>query len=62
MGIELKWAIVAVVISGLVGVMLHRWQRPVLPRLYIWITIVATLLASYYILNVLFGSGRTGWP
>jgi hypothetical protein len=43
-------------------VVLHRWQRPVLPRLYVWITLAGTLFATYYILNVFFGTGRTGWP
>jgi hypothetical protein len=62
MYIEIKWAIAAIFITVLVGVVLHRWQRPVLPRLYVWISIVGTLFASYYILNVFFGSGRTGWP
>ncbi|WP_207261217.1 hypothetical protein [Desulfovibrio sp. Huiquan2017] len=62
MNIDVTWLIVAVILSVLVGVVLHRWQRPVLPRLYVWITIIGTLFASYYILNVFFGTGRTGWP
>ncbi|WP_272700670.1 hypothetical protein [Desulfovibrio sp. Fe33] len=62
MRIEPEWLIVAAVISGLVGVVLHRWQRPPLAKRYVWITVFGTLFALYYILNVLFGSGRTGWP
>jgi hypothetical protein len=62
MNIDYVWLIVAFVITAVIGVILHRWQRPVLPRLYVWITLVGTLYATYYILNVLFGTGRTGWP
>ncbi|HKI81449.1 MAG TPA: hypothetical protein VKA04_07355 [Pseudodesulfovibrio sp.] len=62
MNIDYIWLIVALVITAVIGVVLHRWQRPVLPRLYVWITLIGTLYATYYILNVLFGTGRTGWP
>lgn len=62
MNIDYIWLIVALVITVVIGVVLHRWQRPVLPRLYVWITLIGTLYATYYILSVLFGTGRTGWP
>ncbi|MEZ7195339.1 hypothetical protein [Pseudodesulfovibrio karagichevae] len=62
MNIDYIWLVVAFAITAVVGVVLHRWQRPVLPRLYVWITLAGTLFATYYILNVFFGTGRTGWP
>ncbi|WP_338666513.1 hypothetical protein [Pseudodesulfovibrio methanolicus] len=62
MNIDYIWLIVAFAITAVVGVVLHRWQRPVLPRLYVWITLAGTLFSTYYILNVFFGTGRTGWP
>jgi len=49
MDIDYIWLIVALVITAVIGVVLHRWQRPVLPRLYVWITLIGTLYA--YILH-----------
>ena len=60
--IETGYLILAAVISIVIGVVLYLWQRPVLPFSYVVATVIGTLFAVYYILHVVFGSGRTGWP
>lgn len=54
--------LIAAVIGLTVGLVLHLVQRPKLSGLYLSATIVGTIVGVYYILNVVFGSGRTGWP
>jgi len=62
MQIEIGWLIIAAVITVCFGVILYRWQRPKLSKPYLVVAAAAMFFAVYYILNVVFGSGRTGWP
>ncbi|MCJ2163234.1 MULTISPECIES: hypothetical protein [unclassified Pseudodesulfovibrio] len=62
MEIEIGWFIVAVIISVGIGALLYRRQKPALSVPYLLVVVIGTLFAVYYILNVLFGTGRTGWP
>lgn len=62
MTLEIPYLVLAAVIAVGVGVVLFRWQRPALPTSYVVIAAVGTLFSVYYILHVVFGSGRTGWP
>lgn len=62
MQIEIGWLVLAVVITACIGFILYRWQRPRLSKPYLVVAAIAMLFAVYYILNVVFGSGRTGWP
>ena len=62
MEIEIGWLIVAAIIAVGVGILLYRRQRPALSIPYLLVVVIGTLFAVYYILNVLFGTGRTGWP
>jgi hypothetical protein len=59
---EVGFFVAAVVISLGVGVLLYRWQRPKLPLSYLLLAVAGAIFALYYILHVVFGSGRTGWP
>jgi len=54
--------VAAVVISLGVGVLLFLWQRPKLSLPYLLLAVAGAVFAVYYILHVVFGSGRTGWP
>ncbi|BCS86867.1 hypothetical protein [Pseudodesulfovibrio sediminis] len=62
MQIESMYLIIAIIVSLVVGIMLYLWQRPRLSIPYILVAVGGAILSLYYILNVLFGSGRTGWP
>ncbi|WP_316901170.1 hypothetical protein [Pseudodesulfovibrio indicus] len=62
MTLEIPYLILAAVIAVIVGAVLFRWQRPVLPTGYVIVTVLGTLFSVYYILHVMVGSGRTGWP
>ncbi|NDV18707.1 hypothetical protein GO013_04645 [Pseudodesulfovibrio sp. JC047] len=62
MQIERGLLLLAVVITACIGGILYRWQRPKLSVSYSVVAILAALFAVYYILNVAFGNGRTGWP
>ncbi|AMK12118.1 MAG: hypothetical protein AB7E51_02155 [Pseudodesulfovibrio sp.] len=62
MTLEIPYLILAAVIAVIVGAVLIRWQRPVLPTGYVIVTVLGTLFSVYYILHVMVGSGRTGWP
>lgn len=62
MHIETGYLILAMIIGIGVGALLHWWQRPVLSPRYLVVTVIGTTFAVYYILHVVFGSGRTGWP
>jgi len=62
MQIEMVYVIIAVIVSIVVGIVLYMWQRPRLPISYILVAVVGAAFSLYYILNVVFGSGRTGWP
>ncbi|MBG0790310.1 MAG: hypothetical protein H0S80_07435 [Desulfovibrionaceae bacterium] len=59
---EIGYFLLAVVISIGVGVLLYLWQRPKLSMHYLVLTVAGAVFAIYYILHVVFGSGRTGWP
>lgn len=60
--IETGYLILAVLISIIVGIVLYKWQKPVLTMPYIVASVIGTVFAVYYILHVMLGSGRTGWP
>lgn len=62
MRFEPVFFVIAVILSIGVGVLLYRWQRPRLPVSYLLVAVCGTIVSVYYILNVVFGSGRTGWP
>lgn len=62
MQFEPIYFIVAVVVSAGIGSILFFWQRPKLPVSYLITAVLGAVVAVYYILNVVFGSGRTGWP
>lgn len=59
---EAGYFAVALVISLGVGVLLYLRQRPKLSIPYLIVAMSGALFAVYYILHVVFGSGRTGWP
>ena len=62
MWFEAGYFIMAVIISIGVGILLYRWQRPKLSVPYIVLAVAGSIFSVYYILHVVFGSGRTGWP
>ncbi|BDQ35544.1 hypothetical protein [Pseudodesulfovibrio portus] len=62
MSFEVGFFVMAVVASLGVGVLLYRWQRPKLTLPYLLLAVAGSIFALYYILHVVFGSGRTGWP
>ena len=62
MTFEPGYLILAIFISLGLGALLLKWQKPVLPRGYVVAAVLGSIFAVYYILNVMLGSGRTGWP
>ena len=56
------YLILSILISLALGVLLLKWQKPVLPKGYVVVSVIGCIFAIYYILHVMFGSGRTGWP
>ena len=59
---EPVYFILAVIISLIFGIVIWLWHRPKLSITHFIIAVVGSILSVYYILNVVFGSGRTGWP
>ena len=59
---EAGYFVAAVIVSIGVGVLLYLWQRPRLSIPYLVMAVSGSIFAVYYILHVVFGSGRTGWP
>nr|WP_321256667.1 hypothetical protein [uncultured Pseudodesulfovibrio sp.] len=62
MQIEIGWLLLAAIITACISFVLYRWQRPRLSKFYLVVAATSIFFAVYYILNVVFGSGRTGWP
>lgn len=62
MQIEYGFLAIALAIAIGVGVLLYWVQRPVLSLPRLVATGIGVLFAVYYILHVVFGTGRTGWP
>ena len=62
MQIDIVYLVIAFVLTAITVIGLYLRQRPRLTIPYLALASVAMLFAVYYILNVVFGSGRTGWP
>jgi len=62
MEIETGYLVIAILLGVAVGILLFWRQRRTLSIPKIIFSMVGTVFAVYYILHVVFGSGRTGWP
>ena len=62
MQFEAGFFVAAVIISLGLGFLLYLWQRPKLSISYLALAVAGAIFSVYYILHVVFGSGRTGWP
>lgn len=60
--IEVELLLMAALMGFVIGVMVYWFQHRVLtiPKAIAFAIFVT--LSLYYIMNVLWGSGRTGWP
>jgi len=62
MRIDIVYLVIASVVGVLFGVFLHYRRRGALSIPKALFSVVGVTFAVYYILNVFFGAGRTGWP
>lgn len=62
MQIEIGYMVVAIFFGIGLGALLFWRQRRTLSIPKIIFSGIASMFAVYYILHVVFGSGRTGWP
>ncbi len=62
MSFEIGWFVIAATLGLGIGALLLFRQRPRLSRTQIALAVAGSTFALYYIMHVVFGAGRTGWP